>query len=302
MDRRRTPFSGRVAHVSLRGTTQADSYTEGTPATVCATVTGLFPSADPGCHMDRELVLGDALRVLDRQQGRAFVQAARDGYCGWLAEEDIAETAAPPATHVVSARATGLYQTPDFKQTFGARAGVSLGSRLHVAEDDGRWARVLLPQPDRSLATMFAASRHLRPIDTPEIDPVAVAERLLGAPYLWGGNSERGIDCSGLVQIACLMCGIPCPGDSDMQARELGETLPPQSAFQRGDLLFWKGHVAWVANPATLLHANVHHMAVAFEPLDEAITRIAAQGDGDVIRHARLPARPNKLVQNLTAQ
>ena len=88
MDRRRTPFSGRVAHVSLRGATKAERYTEGTPATVCATVTGLFPSADLGCHMDRELVLGDALRVLERQQGRVFVQAARDGYCGWLAAED----------------------------------------------------------------------------------------------------------------------------------------------------------------------------------------------------------------------
>ena len=131
---------------------------------------------------------------------------------------------------------------------------------------------------------------NVSPINIQESDPVAVAERLLGAPYVWGGNSAFGIDCSGLVQIACHACGITCPGDSDLQMAQLGETLDPGTPPQRGDLLFWKGHVGWVSDSSTLLHANAHSMSVTHEPLQAAIERIAAQGD-PILRHARLTLR-----------
>ena len=119
-------------------------------------------------------------------------------------------------------------------------------------------------------------------------DPVAVAELFLGTHYLWGGNSRFGVDCSGLVQAGLLACGIACPGDSGDQERALGEDLPEDTPAKRGDLLFWKGHVAWVAGENLLLHANAYHMAVAFEPMDKAIARIISQGDGPVTSHKRL--------------
>lgn len=132
----------------------------------------------------------------------------------------------------------------------------------------------------------FVPSQHLAPLADRAPDPVAVAEALVGTPYLWGGNSSFGIDCSGLVQIALRACGADCPGDSDLQEAVFASLAAPDYR-RRGDLLFWKGHVGWIAGPDLLLHANAYHMAVAYEDLDTAIRRITAQGDGPVTSHVR---------------
>jgi cell wall-associated NlpC family hydrolase len=123
----------------------------------------------------------------------------------------------------------------------------------------------------------FLPASHLAPLDHRETDFVAVAERFLGTPYLWGGKTNYGLDCSGLVQLALTACGIRCPRDSDMQERALG-ALVDMKNLRRGDLVFWKGHVAIVRDPKTFLHANAFHMAVAVEPIAEAIARIAGAG------------------------
>jgi cell wall-associated NlpC family hydrolase len=124
----------------------------------------------------------------------------------------------------------------------------------------------------------FVPLVHLLPADSVMTDPVAVAEMFLGTPYLWGGNSRAGIDCSGLVQAALLACAIPCPGDSDLQARTVGTELAPDAPSHRGDLIFWKGHVAMVADSHRLIHANGHAMATVHEPMAAALDRIAATG------------------------
>ncbi|MGR3621993.1 C40 family peptidase [Pseudophaeobacter sp.] len=224
---------------------------------------------------DRQLLCGEAVFVLDQDKDWAQVRAAKDGYSGYVATPALAPAQKP--SHWISVRASHGYTRPDFKSP--EICALSLGSRVLVSGPEGRFAKT-----DQGYIPLV----HLSPVDQHMDDPVAVAEGLLSTPYLWGGNSSFGIDCSGLVQAGCLACGIPCPGDSGPQERDLGTLLPPGSAYQRGDLLFWKGHVAWVRDPDTLLHANVHAMAVALEPLAAAIARIADQGDGPVTAHKRL--------------
>lgn len=275
-DSRLLRSNGRVAHSALRGQVRADRFTDGEIRRVTRPVAPLRDA--PHGARAREMLFGARFCVLEEIDGTAFGHALSDGYVGHVAASDLAPEAGE-ATHVVCARLTHALDAPHFRAEAG-RLPLSLGARLQVTAMQGRWAQ--------AAGAGHAPAAHIRPLDAPETDPVAVAERLSGTPYAWGGNSALGIDCSGLVQAACHACGIACPGDSDLQEAALGRDLPADARLQRGDLLFWKGHVAWVCDERTLLHANVFHMAVAHEPLDEAITRIRAQGDGPVTARKRL--------------
>ncbi|MBY6159805.1 C40 family peptidase [Mameliella alba] len=282
-DRRLTPFNGRVAHVSLKGQVEAERFVEGESHRVARPIADLLTK--PKGARDRQLLRGAVFQVLDVHENWLYGFAARDGYVGWIDAVDLVGMPKDAETHrIASARSYGK-STPGLKP-MGQITPLSLGTRLAVLEEMDGWSRVawlrgLVPRD------LYVPAQHLAPVDQPETDPVTVAERLLGTPYLWGGNSSQGIDCSGLVQIALHACGRDCPGDSDMQ-EAMGQALPPGTAPERGDLMFWKGHVAWVADSETLIHANAFHMAVAYEPIKSAIARIKAQGDGAVTRHARL--------------
>ncbi|MEZ5885456.1 MAG: NlpC/P60 family protein [Paracoccaceae bacterium] len=265
-DRRILPANGRVAHVSLRGQVEAATFVEGEWARVMAPVADLL--ARPGGPRDRQVLRGDRLMVLERTEGHAFVQAARDGYCGYVAETALGPDHA--VTHWVSAPATHLYPAADIKRP--EIASLSFGARLDIAGEEGRFART---------ADGHHVPRvHLREIGAPLDDPAAVALLFLGTPYLWGGNSRGGIDCSGLVQAALLACGHDCPGDSDLQWQSVGRPLGEGTPLRRGDLLFWRGHVAMAIDGETMIHANAHAMAVTLEPIGAARERIrVAEGD-----------------------
>lgn len=282
MDRRLLRDNGRVAHVSLKGQVEAQSFVESTPQSVGWSELPIWNA--PGGAIDRTLLFGDIFHVLEAGPGFAFGYAGHDGYVGYVDANGLFDLPGE-ITHRVKARLTQALDKPTLK-TSGEHIPLSLNSGLHVTDDsDPKWAEIAMPTGRR-----FVPKVHLRPEAAPETDPVAVAERFLGTPYVWAGNHARGIDCSGLVQISCRACDIPCPGDSDQQEAALGETLTSGTLPKRGDLMFWKGHVAWVSDSETLLHANAFHMAVAYEPLNAAIARIKAQGDGPVTRHARLIA------------
>ena len=293
-DPRTTPFNGRVAHASLKGKVEAKRFVEGESHEISIALANLCRT--PTGPVDRQLLCGEGFRVLDwpddMLSGWAYGYAARDGYCGYMHVQSLHPATEP--THVVTARETYRKQTPDLKTT-ERTFPLYLGSRVTVLNSAGSWAEIGLTLGGRDsdrLSSFHVPTVHLRPIDQPESDPVAVARRFLGTPYLWGGNSGRGVDCSGLVQAAMLACGWACPGDSDLQAAMPGEHLAEDATLEPGDLIFWKGHVAIAAGVGTMIHANAHHMMVVEEPIDPAIARISASGTGPVTLRLRPDRRP----------
>lgn len=273
-DRRLTPATPRVAHVSLKGEIEAKCFTDGEPARVTAPLADLL--AGPGGARDRQILFGDRVTVIERRQGWAFLMAAKDGYCGWVAEGALGPDAVP--THRVSGRATHAYPEPSLKSR--AVGALSFGATLRVTGDSGKF--------HETAEGWFVPRAQVAPVAELWDDPVEVAELFLGAPYLWGGNSHEGIDCSGLVQAALLACGRPCPGDSDQQAAALGHEVAKAGPWQRGDLFFWPGHVAMAVDGAHLIHANGFRAAVTHEGIEMCLARIDAAGEGPLTAVRRL--------------
>jgi cell wall-associated NlpC family hydrolase len=235
----------------------------------------------PDAPLDTEALKGERVRVEEMSpEGWCRGTLEADGYAGWLPENALASPG-PSATHKVTVPRTLVFPGPSIK--LPPIEALSLGCRLAVAHMEEPFAV--------THSGGYVPARHLAPLDTFAPDMVAVAEAFLHVPYLWGGKTSLGLDCSGLVQIALTTCGIPCPRDSHMQEAALGAPPSPDlSALRRSDLLFWKGHVAIVRDRETLIHANAFHMAVAIEPIAQAVARIAAAGS-DVTSVRRIEAR-----------
>jgi cell wall-associated NlpC family hydrolase len=281
-DPRLTPARPDLADERLRGRVAAERYSAGTAMRVVAESAPLRHEPRPDAPLDTEALMGEAVIVYDDHEGWAWGQLQGDGYVGYLPSEALRGDA-PEPTHRVTVLRTFIYPGPNLK--LPPSGFVSLGAAVAVEGGDDGYARLTTG------GFIFAA--HLAPLDTHEVDFVAVAERLVGTPYLWGGKTSLGLDCSGLVQLSLAAAGILAPRDTDMQQAALGETVEPGSdllGLRRGDLVFWKGHVGIMLDGERLIHANGHHMVVAVERLREAVDRIQAKEFGPIAAIKRLPA------------
>ena len=258
-----------LADLDLQGLVAADRYDAPKPRQVAVPTAALRKAAHPMAEQWDQLLFGEVFRVLEVQDGFAWGQAARDGYVGYVAEDDLAALGAP-ATHQVAVPRTYAFAEPNIKSR---PVGLySLNALTAIEATEGRFAR--------GEGTGWFVADHLRPVGMVGGDHVATAQGFLGAPYQWGGRESLGLDCSGLVQQALAATGQAVPRDTDMQLAFFTPITAEER--RRGDLVFWKGHVALLLDADTILHANAHHMAVAIEPLAEAIARIEAAGSGPV--------------------
>ena len=270
-DPRTTPARPDLAAKHLQGRIAATHFAEATMREVVEAQAPLRREPAPDALLDTEALKGERIAVYEQtDEGWSWGQLEADGYVGWLPSAVLGPPG-PPATHKVTAVRTLVFPGPSIK--LPPIEFLSFGCLLAVTRFVGDLAV--------TATGGHVPARHVAPRGDMEADFVAVAERFVSVPYLWGGRTSVGLDCSGLVQLALAAVGIACPRDSDMQEKSIGNDVRPDADFsnlRRGDLVFWKGHVAIVRDPTSLLHANAFHMAVAVEPLSQAIGRIAAAG------------------------
>lgn len=260
-DPRLTPARADLASRALEGVVPAAAYVDAKPMRMARAGGGIHVRPDLAAERQDHLLFGEVFDVLEVQDGFAWGQARRDGYVGFVEAAALAPDVQLP-THRVAAIRTYAFAEPSIKTQ--ALGPYSLNSLVTVEAREGRFAKLM--------GSGWVVETHLSPVGVFEADPAAVAERFLGAPYLWGGRESLGLDCSALVQQALMACGKSCPRDTDLQ-QALGGAVDPAD-LTRGDLVFWKGHVAMMLDGRRIIHANAHHMCVAIEPLAEAVARI----------------------------
>jgi len=269
-DPRLTPARGDIAAKHLEGKVEAERFVSGEIVEVIDAIAPLRERPTGDAPLLTQALMGERAMIYDRNgEGWAWGQLMRDDYVGWLPEIALAKPSAAP-THQVTAIRTFAFPGPSIK--LPPIEALVMGSLVTITREDGVFG--VTPEG------WYLPRRHLGRGDQHEADFVTVAERFVGTPYLWGGKSSLGIDCSGLVQMSLHAAGIACPRDSDMQQTAIGQPLDTseQRALRRGDLLFWKGHVAIVRDAESIVHANAHHMATVIEKTAEAVARIAAAG------------------------
>lgn len=278
-DPRLTPARGDLAAKYLEGKVAAARFVDGEVFEVREPIAPLREQPSAGAMLSTQALKGERVTIYDRNgEGWAWGQLESDGYVGWLPDAALAKPLAPP-THKITALRTFTFPGPSIK--LDPAETLVMGSLVGIEREDGVFVvtreGLFLPRP------------HVSGIDSYASDFVAIAERFVGTPYLWGGKSSLGIDCSGLVQLALSAAGIRCPRDSDMQQQALGRPLDAAASRQlrRGDLIFWKGHVAIARDADSIVHANAFHMATVIERTCEAIARIRQAGS-DVVAIRRL--------------
>jgi cell wall-associated NlpC family hydrolase len=258
-DARITPARPDLAAAHLKGAVDAPRFADGEKFSITVGRASLRMRPSDDAAQDSELLFGEIFIVYDRAHGWAWGQAANDLYVGYVKDDAIAGPFAPQAK--VTALMAPVFSAADLKTP--VRDLLPMNAAVPVLARDGDYVKIADGQ--------YLHQRHLTPLA--EKDFAAVAERFLGVPYVWGGKTAAGLDCSGLIQTALQAVGKAAPRDTDMMEKALGDIVP-LSQVRRGDLVFWKGHMGVMLDEDWLLHANAFHMAVAVEPLAEAMARI----------------------------
>jgi cell wall-associated NlpC family hydrolase len=269
-DPRLTPARPDLAAKYLEGKVEASRFVAGETFEITEAIAPVRMAPSSDAELMTQALKGERVTIYDRDgEGWAWGQLDRDGYVGWLPDSSLAKPLAAP-THKVTAIRTFAFPGPSIK--LPPLNTLVMNSLLTVTGESGAFAV--------TREGWYVPRGHLGDPDRFEKDFVELAERFVGTPYLWGGKSSFGIDCSGLVQVALNAAGTGCPRDSDMQQGGLGSDVDPAQSgkLQRGDLIFWKGHVAIARDKDTIVHANAHHMATVIENTTEAIARIKAAG------------------------
>ena len=269
-DPRMTPARGDLAAKYLEGKVKAKRFVEGEEFEISEAIVPLRCAPSPDAELATQALKGERAMIYDRNgEGWAWGQLNSDGYVGWLPDRALVKPAGKP-THKITGLRTFAFPGPSIK--LPPADTLVMGTLVTVLREEGSFAV--------TREGWYLPRRHVGLIDSHVPDFVAVAEQYVGTPYLWGGKSSLGIDCSGLVQVSLNAAGTGCPRDSDMQQDGLGRALDQRAAtkLKRGDLIFWKGHVAIVRDADTIVHANAYHMATVIEGTREALARIKAAG------------------------
>ncbi len=271
-----------LASLELEGVVRAPRFVAPAPRRVIAPRASLRAGPADDAEQVSQLIFGETFDVLDARDGYVWGQARRDGYVGWTPADALSPEMID-ATHWVIAPRTFAFAGPSIKTApFGP---ISLNALVRITDEKGELSH--------AKGAGWIPTRHLAPIGQAFAEPAATAEMFLGTPYLWGGRDSLGLDCSGLIQQALWAGGLACPRDSDQQ-QALG-VAADLAQLERGDLVFWRGHVGMMLDAARLIHANAYHMAVAIEPLAEALSRISARGGGDPTAYRRPRLSPGRL-------
>jgi cell wall-associated NlpC family hydrolase len=281
LDPRVNAYRSDIADIALAGRIAAQHYIEPVAATAAVSVSNIFSAADATAETVTQLLFGEGFMVLEQRDGWCWGTSARDSYVGYVRNTDLHFGAAVTATHKLRAAAAHSFEAASIKSP--VVRPLYRGSYVQVIAHEGEFAQLV----DGS----FMRSKTLVDINHFEKDWVLLAGDMLETPYLWGGRSRAGIDCSGLVQLSLQACGISCPRDCDMQ-HALGDAMPPDvwdDGYERGDLVFFLGHVGIMVDSQLLLHANAFHMKTVIEPLKDVIARLLPDHEQPIIAARRLP-------------
>lgn len=272
LDKRLHAYRDDLADASLEGQVSAAKFVTPKLYQIRSAIAPLKRAPRFDAPLDTQALFGQIAKVFEMNEGWAWGQLGRDRYVGYLPTDSLSDYSGP-STHIVSALSTFAYSTPDIKTP--PLTTLYLNSELHIVDEVDKFVK--------TTDDWFIYAAHVCPIETADDlgdaeDFVSVAERFVETPYLWGGCSAHGIDCSALVQQSLLAAGFVVLRDSDMQEQQLGDYLPDLSdlsQLKRGDLVFWKGHVGIMIDPDHIVHSNGYHMKTHIEPVREAIKRIA---------------------------